>query len=257
MKQGAVMNSLKVRLQIITFSLSLFIGFTMQTICIYIISKNTSNIVYLIEQWNYGSDLFNFVYPLFSTLPFCFTMYFEKKNGFLKCVHNRINTKKYLRYEYFRQIAFGGICVALISFLSLLMSLYIIKPPLIDYRNKSNLGEELLGQLQISIPLVYGTILSLWRGFIAALYTTTGFILSLYISNLFVILTTPFIYSIIENFVFSILGIPEFSICSSFYPNRLQPGVINGFTVLIGPFILIVINLILYLLLKKRDNKNV
>lgn len=54
----------------------------------------------------------------------------------------------------------------------------------------------------------------------------------------FIALTGPFIYSIIENYIMSILGIPQYSMTTSFYISRLAPGYAKVSDLFAGPAIL-------------------
>ena len=82
---------------------------------------------------------------------------------------------------------------------------------------------------------------------------TFGFVLALYRKNIFVILTGPFMYSILENFVLSTLRLESYRLVVSFDPTVVNPQVVSIFSFLVGPIVLgIVIGLTAFLLSKKN-----
>ena len=102
----------------------------------------------------------------------------------------------------------------------------------------SNLQIELFGDLLVNAPITYALFLSLWRILHISLYFSLGFVLSLFCKNSFIALTGPFIYSIIENYIMSIVGIPQYSMTTSFYISRLAPGYAEISDLFAGPAIL-------------------
>ena len=56
---------------------------------------------------------------------------------------------------------------------------------------------------------------------------TFGFILALYCKNIFVILTGPFMYSILENFVLAILRLERLRLVVAFDPTTVDPKVVS------------------------------
>lgn len=60
----------------------------------------TTSIYYPIEMWLHAQDLFTLLYPLLCTIPFCWEICSERKNGFLKYVPNRAPLGRYLLYRY-------------------------------------------------------------------------------------------------------------------------------------------------------------
>ncbi len=65
-------------------------------------------------------------------------------------------------------------------------------------------------------------------------------------------MTGAFIYSIAENYITANLGVPELSICTSYYPNRLVSEMITFPKLMVGPLIMIVIIVILYIYYHKK-----
>ena len=82
---------------------------------------------------------------------------------------------------------------------------------------------------------------------------TFGFVLALYCKNIFVILTGPFMYSILENFVLAILRLERLRLVVAFDPTTVDPKVVSISSFLFGPIVLsIVIGLTAFLLSKKN-----
>lgn len=81
---------------------------------------------------------------------------------------------------------------------------------------------------------------------------TFGFVLALYCKNIFVILTGPFMYSILENFVLAILRLERLRLVVAFDPQQ-SIKVVSISSFLFGPIVLsIVIGLTAFLLSKKN-----
>ena len=82
---------------------------------------------------------------------------------------------------------------------------------------------------------------------------TFGFVLALYCKNIFVILTGPFVYSVLENFVLAILRLERLRLVVAFDPAAVDPKVVSISSFLFGPIVLsIVIGLTAFLLSKKN-----
>lgn len=84
-------------------------------------------------------------------------------------------------------------------------------------------------------------------------YAKANDILALYCKNIFVILTGPFMYSILENFVLAILCLERLRLVVAFDPTTVNPEVVSIFSFFFGPIVLsIVIGLTAFLLSKKN-----
>ena len=71
--------------------------------------------------------------------------------------------------------------------------------------------------------------------FLGVLVMTFGFVLAMYGKNIFVILTMPFIYTVLENFGWSILGMPQFRFVTAFEPSCLSSHVVTVAYLAVGP----------------------
>ena len=116
-----------------------------------------------------------------------------------------------------------------------------------------HIGAVIFENAFIKAPLLYAVALSLWRGIVSLFVMTFGFVLALYCKNIFVILTGPFMYSILENFVLAILRLERLRLVVAFDPTTVNPEVVSIFSFFFGPIVLsIVIGLTAFLLSKKN-----
>ncbi len=84
-----------------------------------------------------------------------------------------------------------------------------------------------------------------------------GFVLSLYVKNIFIVLTGPFIYVILENFVLAILRLEKYRLVTSFEPTTISHIAITALSPIIGPILLVVVTLIALYVLVKVNHKTV
>ena len=134
--------------------------------------------------------------------------------------------------------------------LSAVFAIYV-KPPVVPF--VENPFSHIFENAFIKAPLLYAVALSLWRGIVSLFVMTFGFVLALYCKNIFVILTGPFMYSILENFVLAILRLERLRLVVAFDPTTINPEVVSIFSFFFGPIVLsIVIGLTAFLLSKKN-----
>ena len=162
----------------------------------------------------------------------------------------RVNIQKYLTAKWIAY-AMGTLCIIVIPYvLSAVFALYI-KPPVVPFT--LNKFYHIFQRVFIENPLLYAVAISCWRGLVGILVMTFGFVLALYCKNIFVILTGPFMYSILENFVLSTLRLESYRLVVSFDPTAVNPQVVSIFSFLVGPIVLgVVIGLTAFLLSKKN-----
>ena len=124
-------------------------------------------------------------------------------------------------------------------FISALFALYVREPqelwPLPEGYSHVFLS------LYAKTPVLYALLLSLWKGLMGVLTMTFGFVLALYGSNIFVILTGPFIYVILENFFWSILGMPELRFVTAFEPTSLSSLSVRATSFAAGPILMCIV----------------
>lgn len=221
-------------------------------ILIYSVIVNTNSMFESnLQLWEVSQDFFNFLFPLFATIPFCTLLFLEVKEGYLTFVHNRIKLKKYLKLKYQAGALLCGVSIFLVSFISFIIILYLIdiRFPVSDAEVEMRY---FFDGIRLNQPLIYGFFLSLWRGLLGIVYYTLTFNLVFFTSNIFIVSTGGFIYSLIENFIFSILGKPQYSMTSSLIPTRVNPEWTTISSLLIGPLILIFFIAVFMFLQKRR-----
>ncbi|MFC4388321.1 hypothetical protein ACFOZ1_10960 [Gracilibacillus marinus] len=209
---------------------------------------------YNIEVWEESGELFRIIFPIFAVLPTTWLMFYERKNGFLSYTITRVSKKKYIILKWLVSSIGGAFIVFIISFLGLIVCLYFI-PDVVSQGTDSAI-DKFAGDFFVNHPFIYGFLLSIWRLFIGFLIASLGFVISLYVNNIFIVLTGPFVYAILENFSLSILGAPYYRLVTSFDPNTLQETAISIERLIVGPLFLIVFTsgIITYFALIKKEN---
>lgn len=241
---------------VIVFCCTLIVSTLLFSVPAFVTSTNTA-IYYPIETWLEAQDIYALFYPLLCTVPFCWELRMELQGGFLKFVSNRMSPTRYLGYRYISSLLFVSCVIFFSSFFCAFLAQYVISPryPITE---PSHIGMYLWGDVLVSSPMMFAFISSLWRAILAGLYFTFGFILVLLSKNSFVALTGPFIYSILENYFTSIIGLPAYSIVTSFLITRLAPGYAREQDLLVGPLVLftICIALFIFTILKSRQGES-
>lgn len=201
------------------------------------------SLFYDLDAWEVGAEIINFLFPLFVVIPICWSMYYERKNNFLLYTIPRVGKAKYLTAKWIAAAVSAFAIIFIPYFLSAVFALYV-KPPITPWIGTF---EHIYLDMYVNSPLLYAFLLSLWKSVIGVLVMSLGFVLSLYVRNVFVILTGPFIYTILENFILSILGKPEYRLITSFEPTTMDEEHISLFSSAVGPVLLIVFIIIIWL----------
>lgn len=226
------------------FIISTCVGIIMSVICVLTVWSNSA-VSFPIMTWVYSLDVFAFFYPVFCSVPYCWLMYLERRNNFHFFVGTRIKLNKYLLFHWYSGGLFAFFSLFIISFSGALLSLCITP---IYQSNRNVVAEYLFGSLLIECPLLYAFLVSAWRGIIGLIMFSFGYILSLYSKHLFVVLTGPLVYSIVENFSVTVLGVSNISLVSSFFPESVNWSyytVSPYFSIFIGPFLLMTVCFVL------------
>ena len=83
-----------------------------------------------------------------------------------------------------------------------------------------------------------------------------GAAFSLYIDNIFIVLTGPFIYYVLENFILSILSLENYRFVTAFSPDLVSYNSVNIFSFIAGPsFAIVFIIGIVYYFKKIKKTK--
>ena len=187
-----------------------------------------------LDSWEIGTEYFGLLFPLFVTIPICWQLYYERRNRFLVYTLPRIPKKSYL-------ISKWTAC-----------ALYVVEPQYL-FPMPEKYSHFLL-PLYAQYPLVYGLLLSVWKALLGVLTMTFGFVLALFSKNIFVVLTAPFIYVILDNFFWSNLRIAN-AFVHGFEPGAMQSKYITPLTFISGPiqmFLILTLIVLFYTKVKKR-----
>ena len=111
--------------------------------------------------------------------------------------------------------------------------------------------------LYTEYPLAYMFLLSLWKGLLGVLTTTFGFVLAMYSSNLFVVLTAPFVYLILENFTLSVLRLEKYRFVTAFEPSTIINTNLTAGSFFVGPLLLCAVICLTALYFKKLRGRTV
>ena len=199
-------------------------------------------IFYDLDAWEVGTELYSFIFPLLVVLPLCWNLYYERKDHFLLYVLPRVPQGKYLAAKW----TVHALCAFLILFIPYVLSavcvLYVKKP--VSLYDPAALGtpfEHVFLNAYTQAPMLYAALLSSWKGLIGVLVMSFGFVLSMYVKNIFVILTVPFIYTVLENFILSVLRLEKYRLVVSFEPTSISNTAVNTMSYFAGPVILIIV----------------
>ena len=235
-----------IRRNIPSFLLTTLVGVVLMVIAIFTVA-NSYSVYYRIQIWMIAVPVFSMTYPLLSSAPFCWRFFYERKDGYLRYTANRYPLKRYVVESFVASGLLVFLCIFILSFSSALISLFLISPQTDISKNVPAFEKELFGLVLLNNPVLYSFVLSLWRGVLGELYFIFGFVLSLFYNNIFIVMTAPFVYSILENFTMSMLGCPQNSIITSFMPTRLASGYTALYNLFVGPALLIGITGLLFL----------
>lgn len=223
------------------------------SIVIISITTFTRYKTYQIEQqlqvYEVGFEYFTLFYALVCVIPTAWLMYFERKTYYVKYILPRAKVRTYILVKAFMSMVIGFVMIFGISLISLIIALYIV-PEVPETISSFDLhtGEpisvremRIFGEMFVEYPFYYGFISSVWKGFIGSLIGLFGFALSVFSRNLFVILTGPFLYTIIENYSLSVFGLEEFRLVTSFEPSTIYIKDFTWASVVAGPALIIVV----------------
>ena len=222
-------------------------------VLIYIYNGN-SMIYHTIDPYVYASGPVDFFLPLLVTIPFSFYTYHIVKNGFIDYAGVRMEKKKYLTYYILSSLISCFIMVFIVNILGVVFSVNIASLISGDY--KPSYSEYWLGNLQMTSPIVFGLIWSLYKAFVATLICLFGQIIAVYVDNLFLVLLAPFIYSVLENFITGVLRIPKFSLTTALMLRRLDERLMKPLNIIIGLLIFSFVIYLTYRLLRSKHEKN-
>ncbi|WP_042274415.1 hypothetical protein [[Clostridium] dakarense] len=217
-------------------------------------SGNEYYVQHSFEFWNVSIDYIALIFPILVVCPTCWVMYYERKNKFLLYTVTRVSKKEYILSKWIVCVLSAFLIVFIPMFIGGLVSLLFLNnvhaPASYEPLFYTNLFME---EFLINHTYLYVFIHCLWDGFLAMIMATMGFVFSIYLDNIFVILTGPFIYAILDNFIMATLGFHKQRFIASFYVNTMTHT--NIFNLLVGPTISILFIIILLVILKWKKAK--
>ncbi len=186
-----------------------------------------------LDPWEIGTEFLSLLFPLFVTVPICWQLYYERRDRFLIYTLPRIGKRRYLATKWCACAACAFIMMMVPYFVSALFALYVRAPQALWPLPKGY--SHVFLKLYAEAPVLYALLLSLWKGLMGVLTMTFGFVLALYGGNVFVILTGPFIYVILENFFWAVLGLPGLRFVTAFEPTSLSAEAVHPASFAAGP----------------------
>ena len=213
--------------------------YTVAFLIMILVTNSNSSIYFKISPYAYSSDVVDFFLGLIVSVPFSIHTFFMKKNGFLDCVAAKTSKKHYLRTFFAATLLMCFLMVFLANIIAVLVSCGVATVETSIY--PQTLSGYVLGDLQMSAPILFGVIWSLHKAFIGMLICLFAQIIALYVDNLFLTLCAPYAYIILENFITAVLQIPNYSISTAFVLNRLASGSTSAFHIATSVFVFMLV----------------
>lgn len=217
--------------------------------CVTISYRSVVN--YKIEIWSWACEYVDFFLPLIATLPFAIVLYLQKRHHFIRYASMRMRKNSYVRYHISAGLLLSFFCTWFIYFISLAITVLFI--PVVSQGYDNNLASYVFGNYQIQHPLLFGVVWCAWKGINAACFTLFGYMLALYMDNIFIINVVPFLYCMAENVVTALLQIPDYSIITAYVLNRLTPSCMHAWNYLVGTVSFLVITSCIVLFLRGKS----
>lgn len=215
----------------------------------------TYSVPHTFEFWNISLDYISLLFPVFVVCPICWVMHDERRNNFIKYTFPRVSKKEYLFSKWLVCILSSFVIIFIPMLLSgaasFLFSNYVVQPKSYEPNFYTNL---FMPDFMMNHTFLYIFFHCIWDGILAMIIGTMGFVFSLYLDNILVILTAPFIYSILENFIMCTFGMPKKRFVASFYINTMTDT--NTLNLLVGP-ILAILFIFIFLMYFKISNKKI
>lgn len=200
---------------------------------------------YDIDAWEIGTEYLGLLFPLFVTVPICWELYYERRDHFLVYTLPRMDKRHYLGAKWCACALAAFMILFVPYFLSAVFALYVKQPAEIPFPDEYH--GHVFNYLYTEMPLLYALLLSLWKSLLGVLTMTLGFVLAFYGKNIFVILTGPFIYAILENFIWSILGLARYRLVTAFEPSSLTYSAIHVSSFVMGPLLMCIVIVLIVL----------
>ena len=212
------------------------------------------SISFKLDAWEIGTEYIELFFPLFVTVQVCWDLYYDRRTRDLGYTLPRVSKRAYLGTKWL-SCSISAFMILFIPYIaSALCALYINTPnikPLQPYY------DHIWYTLYTQLPLLYALLLSFWKGLLGVLTMSFGFALALYGKNIFVVLTAPFIYAVLENFILSILNLAMYRFVTAFEPTSMAKPYINVGSFFVGPTLMCLVIGLVILYFKKIKKSSV
>ena len=204
---------------------------TVLTCILTCVLQRDYTVYFHIDAWEIGTEYIALLFPLFVTIPVCWQLYYERRDRFIVYTLSRISRQKYLSIKW-AACALSGFCILFIPYvMSLLCALYVVTPA--NVLPPHDKYSHFLLTLYVQFPLIYGLLLS-------------------------AILTAPFVYVILENFILASLSSASLDLATYRFVTAFEPTCrvyINLGSFIVGPVLmcLVIGAIILYYTKVKRQ----
>lgn len=188
---------------------------------------------FILDPWEIGMEYYGLLFPLLVTVPVCWQLYYERRDRFLVYTLPRVSKRQYLLAKW----SACALSAFAILFIPYFLSALCVLIPGVDKEHFLPPYDgyfHVLRRLYTQIPLAYALFMSLWKAFLGVLMMSFGFVLAMYCKNLFVILTAPFIYYILDNVLWTSLRIPG-AFVFAYESTVLNASIITPLAFLWGP----------------------
>ncbi len=210
-----------------------------------------------IEVWEQEEELFCFLFSAVATMPVCWLVYFKRKNHYIDYTVPRISKSRYLLTEWLIVALASAFIVFTISFVSFLAAEFAIPAVKAPDHHDESIMNHFSGYSFVKSPVLYSLKLSGWRAVLGFLLGSMGFVFSLFEKNIFVVLSGPFIFTLLDSFILANIRIPEYSLFVSFDPSSLVQGATSIFSFMIGVIILLFATGFLFIYYKKIKKEDI
>ena len=169
------------------------------------------------EHMSLASTVFYYLLPIASAIPFSWSFYREKKNGYIKNVFSRTKRIHYVTAKTMSVFLTGFITV----FIPIVLNIFIVSafipyyqpnPTYIFYNNVffGNMGSDLF----FSHPFVHMIMFTIFDAVYGGIFAVFSYAISYYIRNMIAIIFGPFLMMIVGSYI-------EALVINSFFSESL------------------------------------
>lgn len=219
---------------------------------------STSMVEHYLSPWFWAAEYVALIYPVLVSVPFCLNLFLIKKTGYIRYIESRCEIGDFLIANYKLGVACAFSSLFIMSIVGLVITGVFFGPLFgegSDYA--SPFSDYFFFNAVKTRPFLTALVFSVWRSFLGAMFFSFGFLMSLLSNNVFIAMSAPFVYSIVENYITGVLGFPQNSICTAFHVMRMGGYVVHWWNMLVGPILFLIVQVLLLgiLLTQKRRNR--